>query len=151
MYDYDRRTKTASAASILRLIVDKALDGRNVQSLVHAYIDDAVDAWEDENGSVPSFPSTREHDAWRKETFGILTDASQIEKAFADAYVPVYRKLTRASVQSAMEVMEVPDGLPRDVVPLPVIEAVAVASARRDAAEALALRDRAMGNMVSGR
>lgn len=141
MYSYDRRTKTASAASILKLIVDKALDGRSVDSLVNAYIDDAVEAWEDDNGAAPSFETTREHDAWRRETFGIIADALDIEKAFEAVYIPLYRKLTGASAQSAREVMELPDGLPRVVVPKAVLDAVAVAQARRDAAEANALRD----------
>lgn len=140
-YSYDRRTKTASAASILRIIVDKALEGRGVEALVHAYIDDAVEAWEDENGPVPGFDSTRAYDEWRQETFGIILTALEVEKAFREAYVPLYRRLTGASASSALEVMEVPDGMPSNTVPKTVIEAVAVATARRDAAEANTLRD----------
>ena len=144
MVSYDRRPKTAShATDILGLIVRKALDGRRIDTLIDAYVDEVTEDWEDENGPVPQ-SGVSEHKEWQQSTLGMLFPPDEAEAAFKAIYVPLYRRLVRgASEHEALSVMEMPDAFYQRPVPKAVVREVALASARRDAAEARALYERA--------
>ena len=146
-YDYDRRV-ASTTSQILSLIVKKVLDGRSVYALVMAYKDEQRETWEEEDdGSDPEPASQSEEKAWRTRVFGILHTEREIERVMSEAYVRTYRHYLKhpLSKQEALQVFEFPPpGFPIEEVPRDIVIAVATALARRDAADANALRDMAI-------
>jgi len=145
LYRYDRRTRVASsAAQILQLIVQKALDDRNTEALVEAYFDELREDWGDGNEGEDPEPggTSSDHNQWLTRVFGILHSEPDVFRVMSDTYAAIYRRLVKHTVShgAAVEAFMFPLGFPTRRVPKVVAVAVAEAMARRDAAEANQMR-----------
>jgi hypothetical protein len=146
MYTYDRRSKTATdPEDILPLIIKGILRNRNVENLVSAYIDAALENYLEQHNDddTPPGDSTARYEAWMKQKLGILYGDNEVEAALLDSYVQTYRDLVpRVSVAQAREVFLYPRGLPSSKpTPRSVAQAVGRELAVQDADNTNAMRE----------
>ncbi len=143
-YSYDRRRpKVGSKDTILRVIVQKALAGRSFEALVNAYVEEMIEDLEEDHEEVQPAEIAKVG-PWLKK-HGILTERRDIEQRYIATYVPLYRRLTRASESQAKEVLDMPSRILSIAnVPVAVIDGIASTQARNDADDAIALRELAL-------
>jgi hypothetical protein len=144
-YSYDRRTKIAgNPDQILALIVQGVIRDRNVEHLVHAYIEASVEDYKDEHEDQIPYHDVHALNEWYKNVLHIAQDAQQGEKLVQDAYVREYRRrVPRVDQQTAQDVFVWPRGLPTHPLPQEVAAAVGETLARHDAAETNLMREMA--------
>lgn len=141
MYSYDRRL-ASSRKRIVDLIVQQVLRERETKPLMEAWISDAIEDWQEDTEDEPPGDSMTEYNRWLEQEIGVLLDKNDIEKSLQTAYVDLYRKLVRGTSQaSALEVFDYPDIIPDARVPKEVAVAIGEAMAKRDAVDAIALKE----------
>lgn len=132
----------AKQGSLTRIIVERVLDQRPVDSHVSALLDELYEEYEDRTDEpVPTFGNERENEDWLKKNLDILS-GQDVEKWLQSQYVKLYRRLSGVDQRTALETFDFPD-LPRQV-PKDVLDEIAVTMARLDARDREALRDLAL-------
>ena len=141
-YDYDFRTASADQSQLLNMIVKRALDVKDTRPLIRAYVSAAREDFEEENEENLS-DNSKEFDKAFDEHIRMVKSEGAVEKLFEETFARVYRTRAGGTVGEALEAMDtsVTDRFYDDEIPSDIVVAVATALARRDAAEAIALRD----------
>lgn len=120
---------------IEEMIIRRSLAERSIESLVQAWIDDACEVWDEENGDglTPLGDDPDKQDKILK-----LVRGAKVEQVLRKAYKATWDRLVGDWAGSADEVFDVQD-VP-DVIPRQLLQTLAQAHARRDAQEAKELQ-----------
>jgi len=131
---------------ILPLIIKAVLADRTAVSLVRAYMDAVVEDLEEESEADETSP---QWDRFLKQQLSMVEGDRAVEDTMGDIYQREYRRLMTHPVsrEEALEVFEFPRGLPNEM-PKKLIEAIALAMAKRDAREASSLREHYLNRMA---